>query len=81
MTNSQYNEVTVVGSAANSIKAMFIGVERTLDLYNRGVNMAHKELDIIELRQAERLEDQNYILAEQKAKNDAKRQKLTTTKA
>lgn len=76
MSNPSYNEITVVGSAANSIKAVFIGVETTLSLYNRSVKLAHNELDIIEQRQAERLEDQRYILEEQKLKNATKRKKL-----
>lgn len=74
---SKYNNITVVGSAANSFKAVFVGLETTLDLYNRTVKLAHNELDIIEERQAERLEDQRYILEEQKIVNSAKRTKLT----
>jgi hypothetical protein len=75
---SKYNEVTVVGSAANSIKAGFVGIERTLDLYVRGMDMLHKECDIIERRQDERLQDQLYILEEQALKNKARRTKLTS---
>ena len=76
---SKYNTMTVVGSAGNSVKAAFFAVEHTLDLYNRGVTMLHKECDIIEERQAIRLEEVKYELAEQATLNAGKRKKLTAS--
>ena len=74
---SKYATMSVVGSAANTFKATFYAVENTVDLYNRGVNMLHKECDIIEQRQAIRLEEVQYELAEQAQLNKAKRKQLT----
>jgi len=73
---SKYATLSVVGSAANSAKAVFVGVEATLDLYVRAVQLAHNELTIIEERQAERLEEVRHELAIQSATNAAKRKKL-----
>lgn len=74
---SKYNSVTLVGSASNTFKAGFVGIEKTLDLYVRGIDMLHTECDIIERRQSLRIEDINYELTEQAAKNAAKRKKLS----
>ena len=76
---SKYATMSVVGSAANSAKATFYAIENTIDLYNRGVDMLHKECDIIEQRQAVRMEEVKYELAEQAAVNAAKRKKLTAS--
>lgn len=76
---SKYATMSVVGSAANTFKAAFYAIENTVDLYNRGVDMLHKECDIIEERQAIRLEEVQYELAEQAALNKNKRKKLSAS--
>lgn len=73
---SKYSSVGLVSSASNSVKAGFVSVEVTLDLYVRGVYMAHAEMDIIEKRQAMRLADVEHDLSVQIEKNKAKRVKL-----
>ena len=75
---SKYNSVGLLSSGSNTVKSAFVAVETTMDLYVRGVNLAHRELDIIEQRQSIRLEEVEYELAEQAAKNAAKRKKLTS---
>ena len=74
---SKYATLSVVGSASNSLKAGFVGIERTLDLYVRAVDMAHTEMDIVEKRQKLRIGDIDYELTEQAIKNEARRKKLT----
>lgn len=74
---SKYATLSVVGSASNSIKAGFVGIEKTLDLYVRGIDMLHTECDIIEQRQSLRIEEVKYELSEQAAINSAKRKKLS----
>ena len=73
---SKYDSVGLLTSAGNSAKSAFIGVEVTLDLYVRGVNLAHRELDIVEKRQAIRHADVEHELTLAAAANAAKRKKL-----
>ncbi|MFM7810961.1 MAG: hypothetical protein ACKO7M_04280 [Acinetobacter junii] len=76
---SRYSDVKVAESLGNSFCAIFVAAEKTLNVYVDGIELLEEELKILKQRQALRLGDVSYQLAEQAAVNAAKRKKLTAS--